>query len=87
MDRATRRTLGQAAAARRRTSPARRDAKGGGAMKVYLVWDGYEDVEAVFLSEGNAQAFANKIIEERTGGLFFHPDNISVNEMEVSDAP
>jgi len=56
-------------------------------MKVYLVWDGYEDVEAVFLSEGNAQAFANKIIEERTGGLFFHPDNISVNEMEVSDAP
>jgi len=56
-------------------------------MKVYLVWDGYEDVEAVFLSEKNAQTFANKIIAERSGGLFFHPDNISVNEMEVSDAP
>jgi len=56
-------------------------------MKVYLVWDGYDDVAAVFLSEENALAFVDKQIKERSTEPFFHPDRFSVNEMDVVDTP
>ena len=57
-------------------------------MTVYLVWDGYEDVVAVFLSRENAQAFVDKEIERaKTERMAFSAENISISEMEVSDAP
>jgi len=56
-------------------------------MKVYLVWDGYEDVTAVFLSEKNAQAFVAKEIAERSAHKWFSPDMLAINEMDVADAP
>jgi len=52
-------------------------------MKVYLVWDGYEDVAAVFLSELNATKFVDKLIWEQGK----RRENLSVIEMDVADAP
>ena len=48
-------------------------------MKVYFVWDGYEDVAAVFLSEKNAQAYVDKEIAARSAEKFFNPDMLSIN--------
>jgi hypothetical protein len=51
-------------------------------MKVYLVWDGYEDVMAVFLSEENAKALVDQMVREGS-----RRDNFGITECEVKDAP
>ena len=47
-------------------------------MKVYLVWDGYEDVVAVFLSEDKAKAFVDNLVEN--GAKRY---NLAIDEMDV----
>jgi hypothetical protein len=52
-------------------------------VKVYLVWYGYEDVDAVFLKEENAKAFVEEQLKEKK---WRHPLNYSICEEEVVDA-
>jgi len=52
-------------------------------MKVYLVWDGYEDVVAVFLSKEKAESFIDHKVQVGPTSR----DNWSITECDVMDAP
>lgn len=58
-------------------------------MEVYLVWTGYEDVEAVFLDPENGERWIIEYIRDHptVGGRLRTRDSFSIICMKVLDAP
>lgn len=57
-------------------------------MEVYLVWTGYEDVDAVYLNPENAERWITEYIRDHPiiGGKLRTRDSFSIIRMKVLDA-
>ena len=51
-------------------------------MKIYLVWTGYEDVEAAFFKEEDAETFITEYLRNQPTNHPLNRSDISITEMD-----